>query len=224
MAKLSLWLIRVLKLEKIDQFFWHVRNQPRRIAVAILGWIGMLGTVFSLVVGLAVLGLVWRMNTNLPSYEHLENYQPSVMTRIYAENGTLLAEHAKQNRLFVPYREVPPQLINALVATEDKSFWTHPGIDMRGIARAAVMNVSHVVKGRRLVGGSTITQQVARNFLLTHRVRLERKIKEILLALRLERALPKEKIMELYVNEIYLGPRLLGCGIGGAELFWQGAQ
>ncbi len=204
----------------MNRFFWRLRYQPRQTMLSILGVFGMFGTVFGLLAGLALLGIVWRMNTDLPSYEHLANYQPSVMTRIYASDGTLLGEYAKEQRLFVPYQEVPPQLINALVSAEDKSYWTHPGIDVQGIARAAVMNVPRAFKGQRLAGGSTITQQVARNFLLTQKVKLERKIKEALLALRIERVLSKEKIMELYVNQIYLG--LATYGVAAAALRYFG--
>ena len=220
MARIVLWLIKILRLENIDRFIWKWRYQRRQLLLSFLAWLSMLGTVFGLLVGVGVLGIVWRMNTDLPSYEHLANYEPSVMTRIYAADGALLGEYAKQQRLFVPYQEVPPQLVNALIATEDKSYWTHPGVDIQGIARAAVMNVSRFFKGQRLAGGSTITQQVARNFLLTQKVRLERKIKEALLALRIERVLSKEKIMELYVNQIYLG--LATHGVAAAALRYFG--
>lgn len=220
MSRFLLWLIKALKLEKIDKMVWAWRNNRRNIAFKFLGWLGVLATVFVILSGLAVLGIVWRMNTDLPSYKHLANYEPSVMTRMYASDGTLLGEYSKENRLFVPYQEVPPQLINALVSAEDKSYWSHPGIDVRGIMRAAIMNVSRIFEGKRLVGGSTITQQVARNFLLTQNVRLERKIKEALLAFRIERTLSKEKIMELYVNQIYLG--LATYGVASAALNYFG--
>ena len=238
--KILLWLIQHLHLEKLDGLFRFGRGrgrtneaavagavaveggvaQRRSIMLTILGWLSMVGTVMGLVVGLAVLALVWRMNADLPGYEHLANYEPSVATRIYSADGTLLAEYAKQHRLFVPYQEVPPLLVSAFVAAEDKSYWSHPGISTRGILRAAMMNVSRLFNGQRLVGGSTITQQVARNFLLTQRVRLERKIKEALLALRIERVLSKKKIMELYVNEIYLG--LGSYGVASAALNYFG--
>ncbi len=215
-----LWLIRVLRLERLDGIFVRWRARRRRVFLMLLGWLSIVGTVMGLVLGLIVLGLVWRMNADLPDYEHLTNYEPAVMTRIYAADGTLLAEYAKQHRLFVPYQEVPPLLIAAFVAAEDKSYWQHPGVDLSGIARAMVMNVPRLLDGRRLIGGSTITQQVARNFLLSQRVKLERKIKEALLALRIERVLSKEKIMELYVNEIYFG--LSSYGVASAALNYFG--
>ena len=236
--KILLWLIQHLHLEKLDGLTRRGRGrandgsgsvavaveggrvQRRSIVLTILGWLSMAGTVIGLVVGLAVLALVWRMNADLPGYEHLANYEPSVATRIYSADGTLLAEYAKQHRLFVPYQEVPPLLVAAFVAAEDKTYWSHSGVSPRGILRAAMMNVPRLVNGQRLVGGSTITQQVARNFLLTQRVKLERKIKEALLSLRIERVLSKEKIMELYVNEIYLG--LGSYGVASASLNYFG--
>ncbi len=223
LKKILLWLIQRLRLEKLDGLLPRRRSQQRRrrgLLLRIFGWLSMAGTVIGLIVGLAVLGLVWRMNADLPNYEHLANYEPSVMTRIYAADGTLLAEYAKQHRLFVPYQEVPPLLVAAFVSAEDKTYWSHPGIDLRGITRAAMMNVSRLLNGQRLVGGSTITQQVARNFLLSQRVKLERKIKEALLALRIEQVLSKEQIMELYVNEIYLG--LSSYGVASAALNYFG--
>ena len=196
------------------------RQSPRQFMIVALSWLGMAGIVFMLLLLLGGLGLIWRMNSDLPSYDHLINYEPSVMTRIYAADGTLISEYAKEYRLFVPYEEVPPFLIKAFVSAEDKSYWEHPGFDIQGVARAVVTNISRVLTGERLVGGSTITQQVARVFLLNQQVKFERKIKEVLLALRLERVLSKEQIMELYVNQIYLG--LGSYGVAAASLNYFG--
>jgi len=149
--------------------------------------------------------MLWQMNQDLPDYSKLANYEPPVMTRVHADDGTLIAEYAHEHRLYVPFNVIPKRVVHAFLAAEDKNFYEHGGVDPRGIARAMLDNVINVIRDRRLVGASTITQQVARNFLLNSNRTLTRKMKEALIALRLEKAYSKDKILELYLNEIYLG-------------------
>ncbi|MGC6534560.1 MAG: penicillin-binding protein 1A [Parvibaculales bacterium] len=168
-------------------------------------------------VGLFVLVLVlWRLNSGLPNYEHLANYTPPVMSRAHAGDGQLIAEYAQERRIFVPIDTAPDHLIDAFLAAEDKNFYEHSGIDFTGILRAVFANVVNVATGRRLEGASTITQQVAKNFLLSSDVTIERKLKEAVLAMRLERTFSKRQLLELYLNEIYLG--LGSYGVAAAAL------
>ncbi len=156
---------------------------------------------------------------SLPDYTQLGDYDPPVMTRIHAGDGQLLAEYAVQKRVFVPLKAMPGKIIQAFVAAEDQNFFEHIGIDFLGIARAVVINIRNAGSGRRLVGASTITQQVAKNFLLTNEVSWERKVKEAILALRIERVLSKERILELYLNEIYLGFQAYGVAAASLNYF-----
>lgn len=158
----------------------------------------------------------YNYGQGLPDYTQLADYEPPVMTRVQAGDGRLLVEYATQKRVFVPGAAMPKLVLNAFLSAEDKNFYYHPGVDPTGIARAVITNIKNVAQGRRLVGASTITQQVAKNFLLTADVTLERKIKEAILAFRIERALPKDRILELYLNEIYLG--LGSYGVAAAAL------
>jgi penicillin-binding protein 1A len=181
-----------------------------------------LGNIAGIAVTLGAIGLfvlvllLWRLNSGLPNYEHLANYTPPVMSRAHAGNGRLIAEYAQERRIFVPIDTAPEHLINAFLAAEDKNFYDHSGIDFVGIMRAVVANMVNVVTGRRLEGASTITQQVAKNFLLSSDVTFERKLKEAVLALRLERTFTKRQLLELYLNEIYLG--LGSYGVAAAAL------
>jgi len=154
----------------------------------------------------------------LPAYSQLQDYEPPVMTRVHASDGALLGEYYKEPRLYLPLQAVPKLVINAFLAAEDKNFYEHGGIDFTGMARAAVLLAQNFGSNRRPQGASTITQQVAKNFLLTNEVSFTRKIKEALLAMRLERAYSKDKILELYLNEIYLG--LGAYGIAAASLVY----
>ncbi len=141
----------------------------------------------------------------LPDYQQLADYESPTVTRVHAGDGRLLAEFAKQKRVFVPIGAMPKRVVKAFLSAEDKNFYSHPGIDFLGVLRAVLTNISRLGTNQRLVGASTITQQVAKNFLLTNEVSFERKIKEAILAFRIERAIPKDRILELYLNEIYLG-------------------
>ncbi len=144
---------------------------------------------------------------DLPDYKQLADYDPPTVTRVHAGDGRLLAEYAVQKRVFVPIRAIPKRVINAFLAAEDKNFYSHPGVDAVAVLRAVVTNVTNLLQGRRPVGASTITQQVAKNFLLSNELSYERKIKEAILALRMERTFSKDRILELYLNEIFLGYR-----------------
>ncbi|MDA7948602.1 MAG: penicillin-binding protein 1A [Hyphomicrobiaceae bacterium] len=167
----------------------------------------------------AVAFLLWHVSKDLPDYEVLAKYEPPVMTRIHASDGSLIAEYATERRIYVPINAIPEKLIQAFMAAEDKNFFQHGGIDFQGIARAALTNLNNLKSGRRLVGASTITQQVAKNFLLTSDVTFERKIKEAILAIRIERAFTKEQILELYLNEIFFGLKSYGVAAAGLN-YW----
>src|SRR5215468_6957719 len=172
-----------------------------RFLLRFLGWVFAGGTiVFFVGVGAAGLTLVY-FSKDLPDYSQLRDYEPAVMTRVHAADGELLAEYAKQRRLYLPIQAIPKLVLNAFISAEDKNFYEHPGLDISGIFRAGMVYAQNVGKGRRPQGASTITQQVAKNFLLTNEVSFDRKIKEALLALKIERTYSKEKILELYVNE-----------------------
>jgi penicillin-binding protein 1A len=187
-----------------------------------LGWV--FTALFMVVVGLAgtALYIVWDVSKDLPDYKQLAAYEPPVMTRMHASDGSLLAEYAEQRRLFVPIDQVPKKLVQAYLAAEDKTFYTHAGLDWRGIAAAGLRYVQIKVMGQRgqIVGASTITQQVAKNFLLNNEQTLARKLKEALVVQRIEAAFTKDQILELYLNEIFLG--LNSYGIAAASLNYFG--
>ncbi|MGB8366421.1 MAG: penicillin-binding protein 1A [Rhizomicrobium sp.] len=168
---------------------------------------------------LTAAGFLYSLSRDLPSVEALQNYQPPVTTRVYAGNGTVLGEYARERRIFVPIAFVPKRVINAFTSAEDKNFYSHPGIDPSGIMRAAVKDVFNVLKHRRPEGASTITQQVARNFLLNSDVNLTRKIKEAVLAIRIDSTYSKDKILELYLNEIFLGQNSYGVAAAALNYF-----
>lgn len=179
----------------------------------------------SLIVVLAAAGaggaayILYRYGRDLQDYKQLADYEPAMMTRVHAGDGHLIAEYAKERRVFVPVAAMPRRVVNAFVAAEDQNFYTHVGVDPVALARAIVMNVVYYWRGRKLIGASTITQQVAKNFLLTNEVSMERKIKEAILAFRIERALPKDRILELYLNEIYLGYGSYGVAAAALNYF-----
>ncbi|HZT19859.1 MAG TPA: penicillin-binding protein 1A, partial [Dongiaceae bacterium] len=156
---------------------------------------------------------------DLPDYTQLATYDPPVVSRVLAGDGRLLAEYAVEKRVFVPISAIPKRVINAFLAAEDKSFYSHPGIDIAGILRAGFTNLMHLGTDRRPVGASTITQQVAKNFLLGNEVSLRRKVREIILALRIERAFSKDRILELYLNQIYLGAGNYGVTAAALNYF-----
>lgn len=178
------------------------------------------GSIIAFIAG--VIGLVLVLHhfgRTLPDYTQLADYEPPVVTRIHAGDGSLIEEYARQKRLFIPIGAIPKPVIEAFLSAEDKSFYSHGGLDYRGVARAVLTNLRNVVSGRRLVGASTITQQVAKNFLLSSEVSFTRKIKEAILAYRIERAFTKDQILELYLNEIYLGFGSYGVAAASLNYF-----
>ena len=190
-----------MKLKKVFRFFLHV-----------IFWCVVAG-----IAAVAALFLIY--GGNLPDYRKLATYAPPVATRLYAADGSLLIEYAEERRVFIDFEDMPPQLVNAFVAAEDQNFWTHPGIDIQGILRASINNFMRTLGfNTTFTGASTITQQVAKNFFLSSDRTISRKIKEAILALRLERAFSKKHIMTLYLNQIFLGAR--AYGVGSAALMY----
>src|SRR3979411_1145138 len=189
-----------------------------RFLVRFMGFLFAAGTVVFLVGVTAAAGLIWHYSRDLPDYSQLQNYEPPVMTRVRASDGALLAEYSKERRLYLPIQAVPKIVINAFLAAEDKNFYEHGGIDFSGMARAGMLFLQNYGSNKRPQGASTITQQVAKNFLLTNEVSFTRKIKEALLAMRIERTYSKDKILELYLNEIYVG--LCAFGDAAASLVY----
>ena len=197
------------------------RRKKRSWLLSLLTFAFASGVVLFLA-GSSVVGFyVWRASQDLPDYERLAKYEPPVMTRIHVNDGALMAEYARERRIFVPINVIPKMVIQAFLAAEDRRFYEHGGLDFTGIARAIYKNFQNWGK-RRPEGASTITQQVAKNFLLSNKQDLDRKLKEALLAIRIERTFPKEKILELYLNEIYLG--MGSYGIAAAALNYFGKE
>jgi penicillin-binding protein 1A len=166
-----------------------------------------------------VFSTLWYFSVGLPDYKKLSNYQPPISSRVYSEDSNLIAEYAIEKRLFIPYEAIPDKIVNSFLSAEDKNFFKHPGIDAKGILRAIFKNIKNISQNKRLEGASTITQQVAKNFLLTNEVSMKRKVKEAILAFRIERAYTKERILELYLNQIYLGQGTYGIAAASLEYF-----
>ncbi len=185
----------------------------------------LLLTIFGILVIVALAGaggvlfIFYNYGRDLPEYKQLADYEPPVMTRVYGGDGRLLAEYATEKRVFVPIKAMPRRVVQSFLAAEDKNFYIHPGVDVLSVVRAALTNVRNLGRSKRPVGASTITQQVAKNFLLTNEVSWKRKIKEAILALRIERALSKDRILELYMNEIYLGFGSYGVAAAALNYF-----
>ena len=167
----------------------------------------------------SIIVILWTYSNKLPDYKFLKNYKPSVSSKLYSGGGELVSDFSSEKRIFVPYKSIPKKIIYAFLSAEDKNFFSHPGVDARGIIRAVLRNISNIIYEKRLEGASTITQQVAKNFLLSNEVSLNRKIKEAILAFRIERALSKERILELYLNQIYLGQGAYGIASASLEYF-----
>ncbi len=176
-------------------------------------------TSFILLSAISIISVLWTYSNDLPDYKFLKSYKPPVSSKVYSGNGDLVADFSKEKRVFVPFNSIPKNVINAFLSAEDKNFFKHPGVDAKGVIRAVINNISNILSSKRLEGASTITQQVAKNFLLTNEVSLNRKIKEAILAFRIERALSKERILELYLNQIYLGSGAYGVAAASLEYF-----
>ncbi len=196
--------------------------EPRR---RLPHWVRVVGYVTAGGAALALLSVagfalyLFSLSRDLPDYAALAEYEPPVTTRVYANDGSLVAEFARERRLFMPIEAMPPLIKDAFISAEDKSFYEHEGLDFRGIVRAQVSNIGNLIRGRRLEGGSTITQQVSKNFLLSSEQKIERKMKEWLVTRRIERAFTKDHILELYLNEIYLGNRSYGVAAAALNYF-----
>jgi len=172
-----------------------------------------------LIGGITVFAILWVFSNKLPDYKYLKNYKPSVSSKVYSGEGELVSDFSAQKRIFVPYNSIPKKVINSFLSSEDKNFFSHPGVDAKGVVRAIINNIKNYLYSKRLEGASTITQQVAKNFLLTNEVSLNRKIKEAILAFRIERSLSKKRILELYLNQIYMGQGAYGIASASLEYF-----
>ena len=179
----------------------------------------ILSSSLILLSGILIIVILWIYSNDLPDYKFLNNYKPPVSSKVYSRNGEVVSDFSKEKRIFVPFNTIPKNVINAFLSAEDKNFFSHPGVDAKGVVRAVINNISNLLSSKRLEGASTITQQVAKNFLLTNEVSLNRKIKEAILAFRIERALTKERILELYLNQIYLGSGAYGVAAASLEYF-----
>ena len=177
-----------------------------------------------LLLGIFIFGILWSYSNNIPDYKFLKNYKPPVSSKVYSGDGELVADFSKEKRIFVPFNSIPKNVINSFLSAEDKNFFSHPGVDAKGVLRAVINNISNIISSKRLEGASTITQQVAKNFLLTNEVSINRKIKEAILAFRIERALSKQRILELYLNQIYLGSGAYGVAAASLEYFDKSIQ
>ena len=177
-----------------------------------------------LLMGIIIFGILWTYSNNIPDYKILKSYKPPVSSKVYSGKGELVADFSKEKRIFIPFNSIPKNVINSFLSAEDKNFFSHPGVDAKGVLRAVINNISNIISSKRLEGASTITQQVAKNFLLTNEVSLNRKIKEAILAFRIERALSKQRILELYLNQIYLGSGAYGVAAASLEYFDKSIQ
>ena len=190
---------------------------PWRARAVLYG--GLAAVILIVVAALSAVGYIWYVTRDLPSVETLQNYTPPVTTRVYAGDGTVLGEYARERRVFVPIGFIPKLVVEAFTSAEDRNFFNHPGIDPSGMLRAAIKDIGKVLQGRRPEGASTITQQVARDFLLNSDVKIARKIREVVLALRIDGTYSKEKVLELYLNEINLGQNSYGVAAAALNYF-----
>ena len=179
----------------------------------------ILTTSLFLIIFISIIAVLWTYSNTLPDYKFLKNYKPPVSSKLYSGIGELVSDFSSEKRIFVPYNAIPKKVVYSFLSAEDKNFFSHPGVDAKGIIRAVINNISNLINSKRLEGASTITQQVAKNFLLTNEVSLNRKIKEAILAFRIERALSKERILELYLNQIYLGEGAYGIASASLAYF-----
>ena len=184
--------------------------------IRLIGYLFGLASVLALIVAGVVAVYLNGVSRDLPDYAVLSSYAPPVTTRIHAGNGALMTEYARERRLFLPIQAIPDRVKAAFLSAEDKNFYNHPGVDIYGLGRAILVNLQNFGSGRRPVGASTITQQVAKNFLLSADQTIDRKVKEAILSFRIEQTYSKDKILELYLNEIFFG--MNAYGIAGAAL------
>ena len=166
-----------------------------------------------------IISILWMYSNKLPDYKYLKSYKPPVSSKLYSGNGVLVSDFSSEKRIFVPYSAISQTVINSFLSAEDKNFFDHPGVDAKGVVRAIKNNIFNIIYSNRLGGASTITQQVAKNFLLSNEVSIDRKIKEAILAFRIERVLSKKRILELYLNQIYLGEGSYGIASASLRYF-----
>ncbi len=177
------------------------------------------GSLSSILIFAILISVLWTYSNKLPDYKFLKNYKPPVSSKLYSGDGVLVSDFSTEKRIFVPYSAISQTVINAFLSAEDKNFFDHPGVDAKGVIRAVKNNIFNLIYSNRLEGASTITQQVAKNFLLTNEVSIDRKIKEAILAFRIERVLTKKRILELYLNQIYLGEGSYGIASASLRYF-----
>lgn len=187
--------------------------------LSLLKWVVAAGAVVGIMVAILAIVFFVRATKDLPSVEALSDYRPPVMSRVHAGDGKLISEFKKEARVFVPIERMPKQLQYSFVAAEDKRFYSHNGWDPIGLTRAAIMALPTKLQGRRVGGTSTITQQVAKNFLVGDEYSIERKLREIMIARRMEKALSKDEILELYVNDNYFGRGAYGVAAASLNYF-----
>ena len=163
--------------------------------------------------------IIYDYSRNLPDYIQLKQYYPPCTTRVYSSDGKLIAEYARENRIFVSINAIPQPLIEAFIAAEDKNFYHHAGVDILSIIRALLKNISYIIHHGGVEGGSTITQQVVKNFLLSSERSLKRKVKEAILSYRVSKCFTKNEILELYLNQIYFGEGTYGVASATLNYF-----
>ena len=176
-------------------------------------------SLFAVLFTVLIISILWTYSNKLPDYKFLKSYKPPVSSKLYSGEGELVIDFSSEKRIFIPYNSIPEKIINAFLSAEDKNFFSHPGVDAKGVLRAIYKNIFNLFTSKRLEGASTITQQVAKNFLLSNEVSLDRKIKEAILAFRIERVLTKQRILELYLNQIYLGEGSYGIASASLKYF-----
>ena len=179
----------------------------------------IISAILSTIVLISGITVLWIYSNKLPDYKFLKNYKPPVSSKLYSGSGKLVSDFSSEKRIFIPFNAIPEKVIFSFLSAEDKNFFSHPGVDAKGIVRATINNIFNILSSKRLEGASTITQQVAKNFLLSNEVTLDRKLKEAILAFRIERALTKERILELYLNQIYLGEGSYGVASASLRYF-----
>ncbi len=179
----------------------------------------LFGLLSSILLLLVIISILWTYSNKLPDYKYLKSYKPPVSSKLYSGNGVLVSDFSSEKRIFVPYSSISQMVVNAFLSAEDKNFFDHPGVDAKGVIRAIKNNIFNIINSKRLEGASTITQQVAKNFLLSNEVSIDRKIKEAILAFRIERVLSKKRILELYLNQIYLGEGSYGIASASLRYF-----
>ena len=177
------------------------------------------GLLSSTLILVLIISVLWTYSNKLPDYKYLKSYKPPVSSKLYSGNGVLVSDFSSEKRIFVPYTAISQTVINAFLSSEDKNFFDHPGVDAKGVVRAIKNNIFNIIYSKRLEGASTITQQVAKNYLLSNEVSIDRKIKEAILAFRIERVLSKKRILELYLNQIYLGEGSYGIASASLRYF-----